>query len=80
MRQHRNKLSPASEATTTDSYVRPTPVAVATPAPTRFRVQRSAYNKNPTGGAPTVEAEFQKYASGSNSSEGTDIVRFWEVR
>ncbi len=80
MHQHRNNLSPASEATMTGSHVWPIPVAVATPAPMQFKVQWSVYNKNPMGGAPTVEAEFQKYALGSNSSAGTNIMWFWEVR
>jgi hypothetical protein len=27
-----------------------------------------------------MEAEYWKYVSSENSSEGTDILQFWEVR
>ena len=80
MHEHRRKLSRTPEGTTADSHVQPTPIAQATPAQTRFKLQRSAYDKGPTRGASTVEAEFRKYVSGPKSSPTTDILRFWEVR
>jgi hypothetical protein len=65
--------------TKTDPPSKLTPVSEAKPALTRFKISDSAYNKKTTHNKLTVEAEFQRYTSGSTSSE-TDILQFWEVR
>ena len=57
----------------------PAPGARVKPLPTRFKVERSVYEKR-TPDSFTVDAEYRKYTSGENSSEGTDILWFWEVR
>ena len=57
----------------------PAPGARVKPLPTRFKVERSVYEKR-TPDSFTIDAEYRKYTSGENSSEGTDILWFWEVR
>jgi hypothetical protein len=84
MRKYRNKTPKpsSSKTTTTDPPVQPAPVPVVRstfkPAPTRFRIQDSVFNKK-THNEFTVEAEFQKYISDSMSSEESSILWFWEV-
>jgi uncharacterized protein YwgA len=68
-----------SEATTSGSPVQHDPVSVVKQATMRFKVQDSVYQKKPTCNTFSVDIEFQKYVSGSISSEDTDILRFWEV-
>jgi hypothetical protein len=80
MRRYRNQKESTSEVETTDPPARPAPVSGVKPAPTRFKVQDSVYNKKSTHNEFSVEVEFQKYISGSMSSEETSILRFWEVR
>ena len=80
MRRYRNQKSSTSEAAMANTPAQPAPVSWAKPAPTRFKVQDSVYNKKSTPGEFSVEAEFQKYIAGSISSEETSILQFWEVR
>jgi hypothetical protein len=80
MCQYRNQKPSASGATTTDSPVRPALVSVVDErAPMRFAVRDSIYKRKPPN-AFSVEDEFEKYTSGSVSSEETDILQFWEVK
>ena len=78
MHQYHSQKSSISEATT-DSPLRDDPVSPLKIAPTRFKVQDSVYRKRSTRNTFSVDAEFQKYISGSISSEETNILRFWEV-
>ena len=64
----------------TDPPAQPAPVSGAKPAPMRFKVQDSVYNKKSTHDELSVEVEFKRYVSGSTTSEETGILRFWEVR
>src|SRR5258707_11462710 len=82
MRRYHNQKSSTSEVSMTDPLpsAQPAPVSGIKPAPTRFKVQDSIYNKKSTHCEFSVEYEFQKYTSGSISSEETSILRFWEVR
>ncbi len=48
--------------------------------PTRFKVQRSAYANKSSLQEFTVDAEFQKYASGDLTLHQSSILKFWEVR
>jgi hypothetical protein len=80
MRQYRNQKLSTSKATITDSPVRDDLVPAVELAPTRFKVQDSVYKKKSTRNAFSVDIEFQKYISGSISSEETNILWFWEVR
>lgn len=83
MQQYRNRKSSTFEATTTKSAVQDNDLVSAdTLAPTRFKVHDSVYKKKTTrhgGNASSVEAEYQKYVSGSTFEE-TNILQFWEVR
>lgn len=79
MHQYRDKKSSMSKVATPDPPPLPAPVSGLKPVPTRFKVQDSVYNKKSTQEF-SVDAEFQKYISGSISSEQTSILRFWEVR
>ena len=81
MRQYYNEKSSTSEVATTktDSPSKLALVSEAKPAPMRFKISDSIYNKKSTHNKLTVEAKFQRYTSGSTSSE-TDILQFWEVR
>lgn len=78
MGQYRNRKSSTSR-TTTVSPVQPAVVSVVKSTPTRFKIQDSVHSQKSTRNAFTVEAEFQMYALGPRSSDGTDILRFWEV-
>jgi hypothetical protein len=87
MRRYRNQksLTPNVQSrkvatTTTDPPTRPAPVSKAKPVRTRFQVQDSVYDKKSTYNELSVEVEFEKYISGSTSSEEMGILRFWEVR
>jgi hypothetical protein len=79
--------APTLATTVSDSLLQPagpTPTAKSRPPPTRFRVRGSVFEKTRTRQASTVEAEYQKYVSGStashwNDTSETDILRFWEV-
>lgn len=77
MRQYHDQKLPA--AATVASGFADQPPPVAGPPPTRFTLGRSVYERRTSPQAFTVEAEFQKYASGQMSSDQTDILRFWEV-
>ena len=80
MHQYHNQKSSTSKVATTHSPAQPALVSKAKPTPTQFKVQDSVYNKKSTHNESSVEAKFQKYASGSISSEETSILQFWEVR
>jgi hypothetical protein len=80
MRQYRDEKSSTSEVATTAPPPRPAPVSGLKQVPTQFKVQDSVYSKKSTHNEFSVDAEFQKYISGSISSEETSILRFWEVR
>jgi len=82
MWRYRNQKLSTSEVLMTDPLppTQPAPVSGIKPAPTRFKVQDSVYNKKSTHREFSVESEFQKYTLGSISSEETSILRFWEVR
>jgi hypothetical protein len=58
---------------------KPTPGARVKLHPMWFKVECSVYKKEPSQSF-TVEAKYQKYVSGDNSSKETDILWFWEVR
>jgi hypothetical protein len=81
MNRYRDQNSLMSTATVAipNPSVEPVPVARSQPLPTWFKVEHSVYEKRPSHSF-TVEAEYRKYISGDISSEGTDILRFWEVR
>jgi hypothetical protein len=65
----------------TDPPAQPAPVSKFKPVPTWFTVKDSIYNKRKsTYNESSIEAEFQRYKSGSLSSEETSILQFWEVR
>ena len=75
-----NSTSTAPTATPNSSdEPAPAPGARVKLLPTRFKVEHSVYEKR-TPDSFTIDAEYQKYTSGENSSEGTDILWFWEVR
>jgi hypothetical protein len=80
MNRYRDQNSPMSTAAVAipNPSVKPVPVARSQPLPTQFKVEHSVYKKRPSHSF-TVEAEYRKYISGDISSEGTDILRFWEV-
>jgi hypothetical protein len=69
-----------SEAATIDLPTRPAPVSGVKLALMRFKIQDSIYMKKSTPNEFSVEVKFQKYISGSISSEKTSILQFWEVR
>jgi len=79
MRRYRGQKSSAAATAVPTFPVQPPPVVRGRPPPTRFKVERSVYEKKSSFQAFTVEAEFGKYASGETSSEETDILRFWEA-
>ena len=80
MRQYRAKRSSTPATVVSDCPVQPTPPARGKPLPTRFKIDRSIYQKKAVPQEFTVDAEYRKYALGEISSEETDILRFWEVR
>lgn len=82
MRRYRDQKSSTSKGAMTDPApppALPAPVSGVRPAPTRFKVQDSVFDKKSTHSEFSVEAEFQKYTSGSSLPK-TDILQFWEVR
>jgi hypothetical protein len=80
MRRYHGQKQSISPTAARNLPVQPAPVAGGRPPPTRFKVERSIYEKKAPPQAYTVEAEFRKYVSSETSSEETDILRFWEVR
>jgi hypothetical protein len=79
MKRYCGQNSTAAATAPLDSPVAHAPVTRSNRLPTRFKVQSSVYEKK-SSNVFTVEAEYWKYVSGQNTSEGTDILWFWEVR
>lgn len=79
MRQYSDQKKSKPEATTTAPPLQ-RKVPVAKLASTRFQVRDSVYKTRSTCDTGSVDAEFQKYVSGSTTSEDTNILQFWEVR
>ena len=70
-----NKLSTSPS---TPAVVFPSSPTKSRAPPTKFAVPRSTYKMKRASQTSTVDAEFCKYIS-VLSSDGTDILRFWEV-
>jgi hypothetical protein len=80
MRHYRRQNLSAPVIEVSNSPVHPVPRPGGKAPPTRFKVERSAYESKSSLQEFTVEAEYRKYASGDLSSNQTDILKFWEVR
>jgi hypothetical protein len=79
--RRRNSSTPVVEVSNNSNPpVQPVPHPGGRAPPTRFKVERSAYESKSSLQEFTVEAEYRKYASGDLSSNKTDILKFWEVR
>ena len=80
MRRYHRQNSSTPVLKVSNSPVHPVPHPGGRAPPTRFKVERSAYESKTLLQEFTVEAEYRKYASGDLSFDKTDILRFWEVR
>ncbi len=86
MDKYRERLKSVGDATTVPVHdvprvVQPAPTARESIRPTRFHMPQSTLHETmPSSTETSVESEYRKYASSEVSSEGTDILLFWEVR
>jgi hypothetical protein len=76
--RNQNSSTPTTATAFPNPPVKPASVTRSEAPPTRFKVERSVYEKRPSQ-TFTVEAEYRKYVAGESSSE-TNILQFWEVR
>jgi len=86
MDKYREHLKLVGNVTTVPVYdvpwiVQPTPTARESIRLMWFHMPQSTLHETmPLSTQISIESEYQKYASGEVSSEGTDILLFWEVR
>jgi hypothetical protein len=75
MVEYRQKATMTTTTTTTGPSSQPPRTTAAAPsrAPTFMRLASSLQTQ-------TIEQEFQAYITSHLSTEGTDIIKFWEVR